>query len=275
MQPNATATATATGFTPGETVNATVHSNSIDVGQVVAAPDGSVHLMFTVPADLAAGTHDLVLVGQTSGSHDRGGLHRDSPARATGWPQRTARVLPFGGAGLFGSAESIHLATPIVGIAATSDGGGYWLAAADGGVFAYGDAAFYGSMGGRQLNSPIVGMAATSDGGGYWLVAADGGVFAFGDAAFHGSMGDTRLNAPVVGIAASPDGLGYWLVAADGGVFAFGDAGIPRVDGRTRGSMPPSSALRRVQPAAIGWPRPTGASSPSMPRSTGRWAGRA
>ncbi|MGO9455919.1 MAG: beta strand repeat-containing protein [Acidimicrobiales bacterium] len=236
VQPNATATATATGFTPGETVNATVHSNSIDVGQVVAAPDGSVNLMFTVPADLAAGTHYLVLVGQTSG-HTTVAAFTVTASSGYRLAAADGQVLPFGGAGLFGSAESIHLATPIVGIAATSDGGGYWLAAADGGVFAYGDAAFYGSMGGRHLNSPIVGIAATSDGGGYWLVAADGGVFAFGDAGFHGSMGDTRLNAPVVGIAAGPTG-GYWLAAADGGVFAFGDAGFHGSMGDTRLNAP-------------------------------------
>ena len=71
---------------------------------------------------------------------------------------------------------------PVVGTVATPDGGGYWLVAADGGVFAFGDAPFYGSMGGQRLNAPIVGMAATPDGHGYWLVAADGGVFNFGDA---------------------------------------------------------------------------------------------
>ena len=101
---------------------------------------------------------------------------------------------------------------------------GYWLVAADGGIFTFGDAGFYGSTGGLRLDQPIVGMAATPDGGGYWLVAKDGGIFTFGDAAFHGSTGNLRLDAPIVGMAATPDGGGYWLVAADGGVFTFGDA---------------------------------------------------
>ena len=57
----------------------------------------------------------------------------------------------------------------------TADGGGYWLVASDGGVFAYGDARFYGSAGSLVLNKPIVGIASTIDGGGYWLVASDGG----------------------------------------------------------------------------------------------------
>ena len=41
-------------------------------------------------------------------------------------------------------------------IAATPDGGGYWLIARDGGVFNYGDAGFFGSMGGQPLAGPVV-----------------------------------------------------------------------------------------------------------------------
>ncbi len=111
-----------------------------------------------------------------------------------------------------------------VAVVSTPDGGGYWVTASDGSVFAFGDAQFYGSMGGQSLNAPIVGMAATPDGGGYWLVASDGGVFSFGDAHAYGSMGGKSLNAPIVGMAATPDGRGYWLVASDGGIFTFGDA---------------------------------------------------
>ena len=110
-------------------------------------------------------------------------------------------------------------------MAATPDGRGYWLVAADGGIFAFGNARFYGSTGGAASEPPIVGMAATPDGRGYWLVASDGGVFAFGAAGFFGSAGGVVLDAPVVGMAATPDGRGYWLVASDGGVFAFGAAG--------------------------------------------------
>jgi len=90
---------------------------------------------------------------------------------------------------------------PATSSATTSSPAGYWLAAADGGVFTFGDAHFYGSMGGTKLNAPIVGMASTPDGNGYWLAAADGGVFTFGDAHFYGSMGGTKLNAPIVGMA--------------------------------------------------------------------------
>jgi hypothetical protein len=121
-----------------------------------------------------------------------------------------------------GSMNGLPLNEPIVGMAATPDGGGYWLVASDGGIFSFGDAQFYGSMGGKPLNQPIVGMASTPDGKGYWLVAADGGVFAFGDAQFRGSMGGSHLNQPVVGMAADEATDGYWEVASDGGIFSFG-----------------------------------------------------
>ena len=49
--------------------------------------------------------------------------------------------------GFFGSAGSIHLNKPVVGMAATPDGKGYWLVASDGGIFTYGDAGFFGSAG--------------------------------------------------------------------------------------------------------------------------------
>jgi hypothetical protein len=135
-------------------------------------------------------------------------------------------IASYGGAPTFGSPSlsGIHLAEPIVGMAATPDGQGYWLVASDGGIFAYGDANFYGSTGAIHLNKPIVGMAATPDGQGYWLVASDGGIFTYGDATFYGSAGAVHLNQPIVGMAGTPDGQGYWLVASDGGIFTYGDA---------------------------------------------------
>ncbi|MHB1763756.1 MAG: hypothetical protein ACYCS4_13650, partial [Acidimicrobiales bacterium] len=86
-------------------------------------------------------------------------------------------------------SSGASLAAPVVGIASTPDGRGYWEVASDGGVFAFGDAQFYGSMGAKPLAAPVVGIASTPDGRGYWEVASDGGVFAFGDAQFYGSMG--------------------------------------------------------------------------------------
>ncbi len=133
-------------------------------------------------------------------------------------------IFSFGNAVFHGSMGGIPLNKPVVGMAATPDGGGYWEVASDGGVFSFGNAGFHGSMGGKPLNMPMVGIAGTSDGGGYWTVASDGGIFSFGDAQFFGSTGSIHLNKPVVGMAGTPDGMGYWLVASDGGIFSYGDA---------------------------------------------------
>ena len=107
-------------------------------------------------------------------------------------------------------------------ICRTPSGKGYWICAADGGVFCYGDAKFFGSMGGQHLNAPVVDMAARPQGDGYWLVAQDGGVFAFGKAPAQGSMAGKKLNAPIVSIECDAEGDGYWLLGQDGGIFTFG-----------------------------------------------------
>ena len=149
------------------------------------------------------------------------------------WLARSAAILPLtvGGAMALSSATStgaagVVLNAPIVALAATPDGHGYWEVAADGGVFAFGDAGFYGSIGGQHLNAAVVGLAATPDGHGYWEVAADGGVFAFGDAGFYGSHGGAPGLGPATGITGSASGHGYWMAASDGGVFSYGDAGF-------------------------------------------------
>jgi hypothetical protein len=59
----------------------------------------------------------------------------------------------------------VHLTAPVVGIAATPDGKGYWLMAGDGGVFSFGDAKFFGSTGGVHLNAPVVSGTATGSTG--------------------------------------------------------------------------------------------------------------
>jgi hypothetical protein len=157
------------------------------------------------------------------------------------------RVIAAPGTPWFGSVAGSP-AAPVVGIAATPSGRGYWLAGADGGVFSYGDAHFYGSTGGLHLNRPIVAIAATPTGHGYWLVASDGGVFTFGDARFFGSTGDLRLNQPIVALSPSASGRGYWLVASDGGVFSFGGA---RFFGST-GDLRLNQPIVALSPSASG-----------------------
>ena len=143
-----------------------------------------------------------------------------------GWPSSLIAELKTVPASAFEAIdESSLMVDPNSGQARqAAPTSGYWLVAADGGVFSYGDAPFYGSAGNLALSKPVVGMAVTHDGGGYWLVAADGGIFSYGDAAFLGSAGNLALRSPIVGMATTPDGGGYWLVAADGGIFSYGDA---------------------------------------------------
>ena len=93
-----------------------------------------------------------------------GGSASTSPSWA--WPPRPTEAVLAGGQGrghlhlrrcrFDGSTGDLRLDAPIVGMAATPDGGGYWLVAADGGVFTFGDAPFDGSAGSNGLVAPIV-----------------------------------------------------------------------------------------------------------------------
>ncbi len=114
-----------------------------------------------------------------------------------------------------GSTGNLTLNQPVVGLAATADGKGYWFVARDGGIFAFGDAGFHGSLGSIALNAPIVAMVATPDGKGYWLAAADGGIFALGDAVYAGSLAGQDATQPIQGLAGpQPTGLTVYPVVA-------------------------------------------------------------
>ncbi|MHB1584575.1 MAG: fibronectin type III domain-containing protein [Acidimicrobiales bacterium] len=190
-------------------------------GLVATASDGQASFVWNAPSSSGGSTIiSYTVTCSPSGSSTVSG----TSATITGLSNGVTYTCSVGARNAVGTGSSSGAVT--VTPRALVANGGYWLVAADGGVFSFGDAGFHGSAGGMHLNQPIVGMAATPDGGGYWLVAADGGVFSFGDAGFHGSAGGMHLNQPIVGMAATPDGGGYWLVAADGGVFSFGDAGF-------------------------------------------------
>jgi hypothetical protein len=172
------------------------------------------------------GTLDSIDITQRNGDGDFGGRVLQMSlvgSAATVGLTGDEFAADFSGNGLDGYALSDWFE-----VTSQSSGGvgGYWLSAADGGVFSFGNAGFYGSMGGKPLDKPIVGMAPTPDHGGYWMVASEGGIFSFGDAKFYGSMGGKPLDQPIVGMASTPDGGGYWMVASDGGIFSFGDAGF-------------------------------------------------
>jgi len=66
-------------------------------------------------------------------------------------------VAAFGDAKSLGDpAGSVGGSNPATAIFTTSSGGGYWIAAANGAVFAYGDAPDDGSMAAQHLNGSIV-----------------------------------------------------------------------------------------------------------------------
>jgi hypothetical protein len=163
-------------------------------------------------------------------------------------------VFTFGDSGFYGSIPGLGIApagsagagrklnAPIVGMVPSSDGGGYFMVASDGGVFAFGDAKFEGScpgIGGCAGAGVAVMPDATGDG--YWLVTATGGVYTFGDAAFYGAPGPQA--SPVTSAVRTPDGGGYWILLANGTVYGYGDA--PSLGGPVGsvGGLNPATAI--------------------------------
>jgi N-acetylmuramoyl-L-alanine amidase-like protein len=100
------------------------------------------------------------------------------------------RVFAFGDAVLnaaaAGRADSGLTAgppsrAPIVSMAASPSGRGYWLVASDGGVFAV-NVPFRGSVPQHQTYGRAVQLRVTDSGDGYYVAGGDGAMFAFGDA---------------------------------------------------------------------------------------------
>jgi hypothetical protein len=122
-----------------------------------------------------------------------------------------------------GTSVPGHLNAPIVGLVPSSDGNGYFMVGADGGVFAFGDAAYEGSCPGIGGCSGLaVGVAPDSTGHGYWLLTKTGQVYNFGDAPNLGQPGTQA--SPFTSLVRTPDGLGFWALDGSGNVYAFGDA---------------------------------------------------
>ncbi len=144
-------------------------------------------------------------------------------------------IFAFGDAGFYGSIPGLgilpagspaagrKLAAPVVGMVPSSTGHGYFMVAADGGVFAFGDAVFAGScpsIGG--CSGAAVAVMPDASGHGYWLVTATGHVYAFGDAPVLGAPGS--VSSPVTSAVRTASGNGYWILLANGTVLSYGDA---------------------------------------------------
>ncbi len=144
-------------------------------------------------------------------------------------------IFAFGDSGYYGSIPGIGLApagspggvkqlnAPIVGMVPSVDGGGYFMVASDGGVFAFGDAQFSGSCPGiGGCSGAAVAVMPDATGKGYWVVTVTGNVYAFGDAPQLAQPGPR--SSPVTSAVRTPDGKGYWILYADGYVADSGNA---------------------------------------------------
>ena len=192
------------------------------------------------PAAHADGSH---ATSETAGRSQPGYWLLSSDGSVAGYGVPSLSSATGTGAASCGSGVA-GSPSPCTGIAATLDGGGYWISSGPssppyaGLVTGFGNAVLNVGASPLVISQRAVGVASTADGHGYWQSAADGGVFSFGDATFYGSAASSRLNQPIVGMAATPDGAGYWLVAADGGVFSFGDATFYGSTASTRLNQP-------------------------------------
>jgi hypothetical protein len=146
-------------------------------------------------------------------------------------------VFSFGDARFYGSVPGLGLSpddspvlprlnAPIVGMIPTTDGRGYFLVGADGGIFAFGDAKFEGSCPGiGGCASGVAAVMTDGSGNGYWVVTYTGDVYAFGDATNYGDPASYLPYATQVPSAVrTPGGNGYWVLFSDGEIYTYGDA---------------------------------------------------
>jgi hypothetical protein len=180
-----------------------------------------------LPSGIASAAGDTVHGARIASAEPK--LRRADPVFSYDLVTALGGVYSFGGAGWYGSEESRHLTSPIVGMAVTPDGRGYWLVGANGSVFSLGDARWYGSMASSPLGlgQTIIGMTATSDGKGYWLIDDSGAVIPFGDATVINGGNPLPHNdrvTPIVAAAVAPGGGGAWFTDANGRVFTAGKA---------------------------------------------------
>ena len=162
-------------------------------------------------------------------------------------------TFAFGDAGYYGSLPGLGIApagsggarslnAPIVAMVPSTDGGGYFMVASDGGVFAFGDAQFEGSCPSiGSCQGAVVAVITDATGGGYWLVTTTGHVYAFGDARYAGAPGPQSI--PVTSAAPTPDGGGYWILFANGSIAAYGDATNYGSPLGTAGGLNPATAI--------------------------------
>jgi hypothetical protein len=163
-------------------------------------------------------------------------------------------IFAFGNAGYYGSIPGSGLQpagsgrprslnAPIVGMVPSSDGGGYFMVASDGGVFAFGDARFEGSCPGiGGCRGAAVAVVPDATGNGYWVITSTGAVYPFGDATDYGQPG--QQSSSITSAAATSNGRGYWILDGAGQVFPFGNAAaLGGMAAGSAGGFDPASAI--------------------------------
>lgn len=157
-------------------------------------------------------------------------------------------LLTYGDAKYYGDLSHVAIDSPILAVAATPSGEGYWLMEASGRMHPFGDAPDLGSPDLADAEYAIA-LAPTPTGKGYWVASQTGSVYTVGDAGFFGSAaGALGPDVEIADLAASPTGKGYWLVDGAGGVHAFGDAAFFG----SAASLPPRYPITGVAATSIG-----------------------
>ena len=189
------------------------------------------------------------------------------------WRRRLLRLHPRSGlpSGRFGRAE-LSSNAPIVGMVPSSDGGGYFMVASDGGVFAFGDARFAGSCPGiGGCSGAAVAVMPDASGNGYWLVTQTGHVYTFGDAPNYGAPDHRAFR--------SRRRFGLLMAWATGSSSPMGPSQTTATQALSE--VPPASSAdstrrrrssRHRMERGTGWLPPMDRSTTmAMPRTTGRW----
>ena len=223
------------------------------------------------PTTTATAPHGYSLVGSDGGIFtfgsaqfhgSTGSLHLQRPVvgivpttdRGGYWLDASdGGIFAFGDAGFYGSIPGLGLSpagsgrpkalnAAIVGMVPSADGGGYFMVASDGVVFAFGDAHFAGSCPGiGGCSGAAVAVMPDASGNGYWLVTQTGHVYTFGDAPYFGAPGS--VSVAVTSAVRTPDGRGYWILYANGAIANFGDAGEFGTPVGTMGGSNPATAI--------------------------------
>ena len=141
------------------------------------------------------------------------GLHGDRPNPDGGVPPTEH---PYGDP----ARQGIRLVAPVVDHAHVPNG--YWIAAADSGIFSYGAAPYQGNLydqgvDPRNLVGPVFDIVAS--GSGYWLFATDGGVFSFGPQFYGSASGMVPAGAKVIYAGTNPGLVGYDMADSAGNIW--------------------------------------------------------